>query len=368
LRRLGLQPERLDGHRIEITVPSWRVDLEREADLVEEVARHLGYDRIPTHTDGLPTQIVASGRDALENGCRDVLAAMGFHEAFGYAMVADREDSPYVEPGLAEAIRLTNPIAETLACLRRSILPGLVKAADLNVRRGVKDVRLFEIGHVFLPGTSGGVPDEHARVGLIWTGAGAPRHWSQPDAEVDLQDVLGLTEHLVSALRPSTAFTREATDLEAFQPGQAALWRTPSGRGAAWAGALDPALEEELGQRAYLAEIDLEVLRGIPSETPTYRSLPKLTRVSRDLAVVVPAGTSYAEILSTLGAVQSPAPVQFETVDRYEGPPLAPGESALTVRATLSPSDRTLLDEEIDGYRRALIEALKVERGIEIRA
>jgi phenylalanyl-tRNA synthetase beta chain len=367
LGRLNLSPERIAPDRIEITVPSWRVDLEREADLVEEVARHLGYDRIPTHTEGLPTMIASSGGDILETRAREVLSALGFHEAFGYAMIAEDEDSRFVGHGTTPAIELSNPIAETLSRLRRSILPGLLRAADLNLRRGVRDVRLFEIGHVFVPAGKGEFPDESARVGLIWTGAGRARHWSGPAAEVDLQDMMGMTEHLLRTLRPSSEFERAAVELEAFQPGQSACWILPQGGLAAWAGALHPELQQEFGQAAFLAEIDLGVLAQVAAEVPRYRSLPKLTEVSRDLSLVVEPGTDYASILGTLTSVAAPVEVRFEVIDRYEGPPLSPGRSSLTVRATLTPSGRTLREEEIDGFRRALIEALRGQLKIEIR-
>jgi len=367
LRSLELQPERLDSERIEITAPSWRVDLEREADLVEEVARHLGYDRVPTHTEGLPTVIAAGAQDAPESRTREVLSALGFHEAFGYAMIAENEDDPFVDSGVSPAIGLSNPIAETLAHLRRSILPGLLRAVDLNLRRGVRDVRLFEMGHVFLPRSEGEFPAESARVGLIWTGAGAPRHWSRPALEVDLQDVMGLIEHLLEALSPSTTFGREALALDAFQPGRSARWTTPGGRVVAWTGALHPSLEHELGQAAFLAEVDLDLLREDSADVPRYAALPKLTEVSRDLSLVVKPGIPYSRILGALEAVVPPVSVRFEAIDRYEGPPLEPGQSSLTVRATLTPSERTLREEEIDRYRRALIEALKRELEIDIR-
>jgi phenylalanyl-tRNA synthetase beta chain len=367
LRRLELRPERIDPQSLEITVPSWRVDLDREADLVEEVARHLGYDRIPTHIDGLPTVIASAAVDVLETRAREILATLGFHEAFGYAMIAEGEDLPFVDAGTGQAIGLSNPIAETLARLRRSILPGLLRAADLNFRRGVRDVRLFEIGHVFIPREEGEFPTESVRVGLIWTGAGAARHWSRPDEEVDLQDVMGLTEHLLQALRPAMVLERTPLELEALQPGQSVGWKAPTGETAAWAGALHPTLQHELGQAAFLVEIDLDVLRLVPADAPRYRPLPKLTEVSRDLSLVVQAGTDYAAILTTLEAVPAPVPVRFEVVDRYEGPPLEPGQSSLTVRATLTPSERTLREEEIDGFRRALIETLKGQLNIDIR-
>jgi len=369
LRALRLEPNEIDGQRFEITVPSWRVDLEREADLVEEVARHLGYDRIPAGTTGLPTVIAAEGGGALESRARDLLTAGGFHEAFGYAMIADDEDARFIDTPDREALRLTNPISETMARLRRSILPGLLRAVDFNLRRGARDVRLFECGHVFLPGGRGEFPTESARVGIGWTGAGRPRHWSQPDREVDLLDTMGVVEHLLASLRPGTALRRERCEQSAFHPGKSSLWRGPDGRPFAWAGALHPELqhEHELGQPVFLAEIVLDELEVEERRLPRFAALPRLTPVTRDLSLVMESGTSYERIRETLDAVPPPAPVALEVIDRYEGPPLDTGQSSLTVRVCLRPDERTLTEAEIEAYRRALIEALERDLGIGIR-
>jgi phenylalanyl-tRNA synthetase beta chain len=367
LRALSLDAVRLERDRIEVTVPSWRVDLTREVDLVEEVARHLGYDRIPTRTDGLPTILSPREDGDLERRSRDYLTGNGFHEALGYSMIADDEDRPFVDAGTPDALRLSNPITKTQSVLRRSISPGLLRAVDLNSRRGVRDVRLFEVGRVFLPESGRSLPHEPVRVGVVWGGAARPRHWSTPVEEVELLDMIGLIQNLLERLRPGLDTVREAASPPGLHPGQAARWRTSEGRTLAWAGRLHPNLQERLDLGVLVAEVDLAAVAGLPRSDRRYVPIPRLTEVTRDLAVVVAAGIDYRSIVETLAGVDSPAAVTFEAIDRYEGQPLAAGESSLTVRVRLQPDKETLTDLEIEAYRAALIASLDRELGLRIR-
>ena len=368
LEALQLGPRRSDGAPYEVSVPSWRVDLEREVDLVEEVARHLGYDRIPTGQHGLPQVAADPARPDLQERCGDILAQLGFHEAFGYAMIARDEDAGFVTPKTTTALELTNPITGSLTQLRRSILPGLIRAVDLNQRRGIRDVRLFETGRVFEPQRKAGFPHESRRVGVAWSGAARPRHWDGNPNETDLYDVMGLVEKLFCELRPGLTATRSAEAPSGLHPGCSVAWKLDSGREAAWAGMLHPDLQRGLAHRLWLAEIDLEALEDTPPEPCRYRPVPRLTAVSRDLSLVMSEATPYRRAVDTMTEVEAPAPVVFEVVDRYEGPPLAAGNHSLTVRVTLQPDERTLTEDEIEAYRQKLVRRLDRKLGIKIRA
>lgn len=368
LAALGLSPALKDDERFEVRVPSWRVDLEREADLVEEVARHLGYDRIPLGTDGLPTGLSGEGDPGLEQRARESLSHRGFHEAYGYAMIAREEDTPFVEPSLASSLALTNPIAESLAVLRRSILPGLLKSVDLNLRRGVRDVRLFEVGHVFHSRGAGEFPSEPLHAGIAWSGAGRPRDWLTDDREVDLFDVMGAVEGLLRTLRPGHDWTRIRASRPGLHPGQSAEWHAGANGPIAWAGALHPDLQAGMPQTVFMGEIDLTALGRLDVHRPRYRSLPRLSPVTRDLAVVLTADRRFADVMACLQAVPSPAPAEIRAVDHYAGPPLADDEQSLTLRVRIQPQRETLTDVEIEDYRQRLVDALAEGLGVRIRA
>jgi phenylalanyl-tRNA synthetase beta chain len=370
---LGLSPTREGSGPFRVRVPSFRVDLEREADLVEEVGRHLGYDRIPAEVGGVTISLGARPADGaadLEERARDVLAHQGFREAFSYAMIAAAEDDPFVPDGTGAALALDNPIAEPLSHLRRSIVPGLIRAADLNLRRGIEDVRLFEVGRVFLPRGEGELPDEPLRAGLVWCGAAEARHWSVPFRPVALHDLAGAVDLLVRTLRPTLVCRREPGAVPGLHPGQSQRWLLPSGEVLGFGGALHPRLRAKLDLPADVlcAEIELDLLAAAGGQTARHRALPRFPGVSRDLSLVLSRDVTFERVREALAAVPSPAPAELTVVDRYEGRPLDRSEVALTVRFTLQPEDRTLTDEETEAYRERLVRTLNERLGVRLRA
>jgi phenylalanyl-tRNA synthetase beta chain len=283
-------------------------------------------------------------------------------------MIGAEDDLSFVPEGTAPAMRLTNPIAETASRLRRSILPGLLRAADLNQRRGVRNVRLFEIGHIFEGGGAGEFPDERARAALVWSGDALPVHWSTPPREVDIFDLMGVIEGLFSNLRLTESPARHpSAGLPALHPANSVHWTLSDGRRVAWGGALHPDLQKELAHPLFLAEVEIGQIGTRIGGVPSYSPVPRLTPVNRDLALVLTAEIRFREIRDSLAAVPAPVPVAFRAVDRYTGPPLAEGESSLTVRIVLQPSEKPLTDAQIDGYRLALIERLRDDLGVRIR-
>lgn len=372
LDALGLAPRSNAAGSSTIVVPSWRVDLEHEADLVEEVARHIGYDAIPEDSIsvlGIPATLDREGQayrlEALGERARDRLAAAGFHEAYGYAMIGAEEDRGW-SPEEGGSAALTNPMAETMSTLRRSLLPGLLRAIDRNLRRGVRDARLFEVGRAFVD-RGEALPHEPLRVAALWTGAARPRHWRAESEAVDWLDLAGLGEALVESLAPGLPCRRQEGAPEAFHPGRAGLWIDADGRTLGWFGMLHPARQGDLPQSVGAFEIDLSVLARAAPGRPSYRKLPRLGGLSRDLAVVIPETVRYARVAEVLEAVEAPAPATFEVVDRYVGEPLEPGQASVTVRATLAPYERSLTEETIESYREALIRALDDELGLSVR-
>jgi phenylalanyl-tRNA synthetase beta chain len=365
LGALGLEPQDAADGALEVTVPTWRVDLNREVDLVEEVARHLGYDRVPTSVSGIPT--VPTGAQRADRGevARDVLARCGFHEAYGYAMIGSGEDDRFVEPELRAPTGLTHPIVETMAVLRRSIVPGLLRALDLNRRRGARDVRLFEVGRVFHP-SGDGFPAEPLRVGIVGSGHARPPHWSEPGRDLEWFDFAGLVESVLRALAPGLNHERAAGAMAAHHPGLSAHWSL-EGTDVAWAGALHPDLCEPGAQATWLAEIDLDRLPQAQDAVASYRPLPNLGAVERDIAVVLPSDRTWREVLDSLCSLPSPVAVNIEAVDRYQGKPLAPGDAAITVRIRLQPDRTSLTDEIIEAYRQSLVDQLRGPLGLEIR-
>jgi phenylalanyl-tRNA synthetase beta chain len=370
LEALGLRPRNEDGGPFRVIPPPWRPDLQREADLVEEVARHVGYGRIPSRLPPAPgVPAPESPARVIVDGCRDVLSGFGFREAYSYSMVADGEDDPYVPSSSAPAIVLDNPSAEHLSRMRRSLLPGLVRSADLNLRRGCTDVRLFEVGRVFEAKAGGGLPDEPLHAALVWSGTADSRHWSDEARAVGFHDLAGVVDATLESLRPEIPVAIARTALAALHPGRSAAWRV-SGRTLAVGGEIHPALRSRLDLREslFLAEINLSSLQALPRAEPRNAPLPRVPSVSRDLSVVVPDGVEFSRILEVLRGVPAPAPATFAVVDRYAGKGLASNEAALTVRGMLQPLEKSLTDPETEAWRAELVRTLREQLGIRIRS
>lgn len=371
LEALGLEPSR-DGDVVGTVVPSWRVDIEREEDLVEEVARQVGYGQVPSRPP--PALSPATGdaaSAAAAERARDLLADLGFHEAFCYAMIGPGQDDPFVSRSCPEPVAVSNPLSEALARLRRSLAPGLLAAVASNLRRGIRDVRLFEVGRVFLGGGAGAFPSERSHVGLAWTGAAEAPHWSRRAREADLYDMAGVVERLVGSLKPGLALERRPGALPGLHPSKAIEWVLQDGAAVGWSGQLHPDAQRaaDFPTGVLLAEVDLDVLARAPSVPARYRPLSRLPGVSRDLSFVLTRGTPWSRLLEALARVSAPeSPARFELVDVYQGEPLSPSEVSYSVRFVLEPMSRTLTDEEIEAYRLALVRAAERGAGARLRS
>jgi phenylalanyl-tRNA synthetase beta chain len=366
LAALGLEP-RVEGDLVHVVVPSWRVDLEREADLVEEIARHLGYDRIPSRSPASAPRPAASAGTDLEERVRDRLSHLGFAEALTYAMIGAGDDAPFVDTDAPAAIVLANPIAETLAVLRRSIAPALLRSADQNVRRGTPDTRLFEVGRVFRARGAGELPDEPLHVALAWTGSAGPAHWSAPSRATDTFDLAGAVDDILDHAGAGLSLSKHSARLPALHPGRSVEWRNTSGKRIAWCGPTHPGLASALGLEAvvFLAEIDLSAAAA-PAPV-SFRPIPRFPAASRDLSIVLDPGTPSSSVLEALSRVPAPAPPSFSWIDRYEGAPLETGQVAMTLRVILQPLDRTLTEGEAEAFRAKLVDALERVGGARLR-
>jgi phenylalanyl-tRNA synthetase beta chain len=363
-----------------VTMPSWRIDATREADLVEEVARHHGYDRLPTTFPPLeavsPPPDPRIARDAL---IRQALGGAGFAEAVTFTFIergaaAPFDPGPSTQLGAAAKtvdggglVAIEKPLSETFAVLRPSLVPGLVDAVAHNRRRERRDVRLFEIGAAF-----SAADGESRRAGLAWIGAGASEHWSATARGVDFFDARGAVERVADALGAAVAIEPAAVNW--LVPGRAASIALAAGGPepglhVGVVGQLAPAIAEARGvpgaDEVYVAEIDLDRLAASASARDDLRVAPppRYPSIVRDLSVLV------AEILpaaAVRGTIRAAAPQRLESIvefDRYQGKGVPEGQVSLSFHLTFRAPDRTLTDEEADAAMGAIVSALKREHG-----
>ena len=352
LDRLRLSPK-LIGNVIEVTIPSYRLDLNIEADLIEEAARLVGYDKVPVR-DEISIQLAPPDptADVVET-IRSVLVSGGYYEAVTFGWVADALAPAFTPP---EAIGLPRAQAVTRkadASLRPSILPGLLESVRRNENVGTTDARLFEIGSTFIL-APGGVVDERRRVGLV----GSP----------DLREVRGVVELLLNRLDPH----RDVRVIPDPRPGysRAAAGRIEwGGQIVGYLGKIDRAVAEKLGLRELPAAAELELLplvegaRRIPQQKP----LPSFPAVRRDLSLVVPESTRYEKIESIIRAQKPDLMEDLEYVTTYRGRPLEKGQKSVTVTLVFRSPTGTLTGEQVDATVQRVVDAAKAELGATLR-
>jgi phenylalanyl-tRNA synthetase beta chain len=339
----------------DVNVPTRRVDVTREVDVIEEVARHYGFDKLPSTFPPLaaaPPPI--DPRIGRARHLRHVMTAAGFSEAMTFGFVASAAAAPFAPEG--ELVPIANPLSENFAVLRPSALPSLVDAVAHNRRREQRDVRLFEVGARFSRTTG-----ERRSLACAWTGAAGAEHWSGGAREVDFFDMKGIVERIGDSLRLElTTATHGETWLVAGRSAAVMAGGTRVGV----MGQLAPAIAEAHGlpsnDPVYVAEIDLDTADAVaPAEEARVEALPRYPSVTRDISILIDATLPADSVRATIRDAAPPTLVQVREFDRYQGKGVPEGQVSLSVRLTFRASDRTLTDAEIQTAMDAILAALR---------
>ena len=361
LSRLGFEPTRAagdEGPAWHVRVPTFRVDVKREEDLIEEIARHHGYDEIPTTFPALTRPAPAPGpwraRDRL---VRRLLTGAGYSEAVTYGFVEEAA-ARAVHGDPRNIVALRNPLSERGAVLRPSLLPGLVDSVVHNRRRERHDVRLFEIGSRFRQGDG-----ETPALGIAVAGPATAVHWSAPARPADLFDLTGVITRLCAGFGMEAAF--EPMTAGHLAPGRSARVHLQTGAGRVAlgeAGQLDPAFAAARGMTGsdpvYVAELDLRPLDLGVLDRLRAAPVPRYPSVTRDISVEVDDALPAARLRGTIRAAAGPALVDVVEVDRYTGSGVPDGAVSLSVRLTFRAPDRTLTDAEVQRSTDRVLQAL----------
>ena len=347
----------------DVTIPTRRVDLLREVDLIEEVGRHHGYDALPPSFPAMQVATApADGRVARDQRVRRALTAAGYSEAVTFGFVERRAAEAFLAASDVDAIvAVANPLSASFDVLRPSLLPGLLQVVAHNRRHGLPAVAVFEIGARFAT-TSG----ERRAVGLAVTGP-VTDHWSAPSRVADLFDLKGTVEHLGRVF--GVTVTLEAATLPGFVPGVSAKVMA-DGQPCGVLGRVTSAVAEQAGASKHdavlLAELDLEALGDPTRALARVAPLPRFPAVTRDISVVVHDSVTAASIHRTIveAATGASAPLaRVDVVDRYTGTGVTPEHASLSLRLTFQSADRTLTDADVQDSVQRVIAALVQQHG-----
>ncbi len=359
LESLGFALRETESRVWEVNVPTRRVDVAREVDLIEEVARHYGFDRLPSTFPPLnaaPPPI--DPRIGRARHLRSVMTAAGFSEAMTFGFVASTAAEPFATGG--KLVPIANPLSESFAVLRPSVLPGLVDAVAHNRRREQRDVRLFEIGARFSRARG-----ERRSLACAWTGTAVSEHWGGGSRDVDFFDMKGVVEHVADALRLDVR--TEAHREGWLVPGRSAAVMTAGVR-IGVLGQLAPAVAEAHGlpgqDAIYVAEIDLDDAEAAaPKGDGRVEPLPRYPSVTRDISILIDETLASDTVRATVRAAAPPTLVHVREFDRYQGKGIPDGKISLSLRFTFRASDRTLTDAEVQSAMDAILAALKQRHG-----
>lgn len=356
-----------------VTVPTHRRDVQREADLIEEVARLYGYDRLPTT---VPGGLQEPGRQARPlpflDRVRDILTAFGLNECITYSFV---DPATFDKLQLAEddprrrAVVLRNPLREDQSVMRTSLIGGLLETAARNVARRVTDLHLFEVGTVFMPKAASPTepPEEPRRIGLLMTGAPPERWWGDKRPAVSFYELKGVVEQLLEQCGVAGSFAPAGEPY--LHPGRQAVVSVGD-ETLGVLGELHPetaAAFELEGRRVYVAELDADALERLTRRDIRFAPLPKYPAVQRDIALLVPKDMPAAMVEEAIRRHGGELVELVRLFDVYEGRQVATTHRSLTYSVRLRAKDRTLTDDEANAVMERIEGGLADELGVRRR-
>ena len=370
LTALGFdQSEAQANGALTFIVPSWRIDVGIEEDLIEEVARHVGYDKIASE---LPPSNMAGEYQPNERKRRDLRRAftgLGFDEAINFSFINTAHDEQFeLLPGLSKEgteislVTLDNPILDDATRMRPTLLPGLLESVRHNLNHGNRDVRLFEIGRVFAGSGPRELPQERESLGLIATGGALEEGHAQAARENDFYELKGALEAAIAAMKLGP-LTFSKANVKHLRDGQAARIMLADGTAVGSAGRLAEAIATsyKFRQPVYVAELDLTALLDSEARPTQYRPLARYPGVVRDVTLLVSREVNFADLVQFFNSEQIANYAGVMLVGTYEGKNIPDDKRAITLRIEYRSGAGTLRDEEVEERHRGLIDSLLIK-------
>jgi phenylalanyl-tRNA synthetase beta chain len=356
LERVGLTPVRDDHWQ----VPSYRLDLNREIDLIEEVCRYHGVQKIPGQLSGNPTK--SSNIDLAHDEAmllRRKLTGLGLSEARSLVLI-DQESLRNTLGPVGKTFQLRNPLAEDQQILRPSLIPGLLRAAERNFNRGTRTVALFELGQVFLAAEE----EEVTRLAIVLSGQSEPPSWNETSREYDLFDAKSILE----LVRGSALQVRrqDPTDLAALL----CEITGPDGSHAGYLGLLRPRQARALGAKSGVIVAEIALPRLAVRSAFKFKPLERFPAITRDVALIAPRSLRWASVVSTLESAKEPLLVDVQVFDLFldpTGEKIPVDKKSLACSLTYRSSDRTLTQEEVNEVQQSLKQRLVDDFGVSLR-
>ncbi len=348
-----------------VTPPTWRFDIAIEEDLIEEIARTHGFDRIPETVQAARQPIPAVTETRIDgDAAADVLVQRGYFEAITYSFIEPGQHDLFA-PG-APSLTLSNPISAELATMRASLWPGLAAALASNQRRQQPRVRLFEIGRKFVVTRDDGALQEVPVIAGVAAGAAVPEQWGTPKAAVDFFDVRADVEALLRATGAVDEFRFVPGQHPALHPGQTAEIRRGDTH-AGWIGRLHPDVERQLDLTYSAIVFELEFEVAMAAAVPHFHEVSRFPAVRRDLAILVEEAVPVQKLLDCVQNAAGTVLRDTTVFDIYRGAGIETGRKSVAIGLNLQDVSRTLTDDETDAVVARVVSDLERECSATIR-
>jgi phenylalanyl-tRNA synthetase beta chain len=360
------------GTDFEVSVPTARGDITIEIDLIEEVARLFGYNRIPTTLpSGAAVQGGRSGDRYLAGLTREIMLNCGLTEVITMSFINPRAYDAILLPGdspLRDSVVVQNPLSEDQRVLRTTLIPGVLETLSRNAARRNKDAAVFEIGHAFYPVAGQELPIEELTLAGAMTGS-LPGGWNNRAEGMDFFYAKGVIETLLAAFDIRDAEFIPVNDNPILHPGRAAEIRV-KGAVLGFVGEISPRVQENyrLTERVYVFRVNLSALFPLVNLVKKYRQLPKYPAVDRDMALLVRQETAAGELLRVIAEAGGELLKEVKLFDLYQGERLPAGHKSLAYSLRFQAPDRTLTDEEVNAVFDKICASLKDKVGAELRS
>ena len=365
LERIGLEP----GDKDHWEIPSYRLDLEREIDLIEEVSRYHGIQKLPGRLPGSPTtssQIDIAHDDAML--LRRKLAGLGLAEARTLVFLDEPSLRNSLRP-LGETVKIRNPLAEDQQVLRPSLIPGLLRAAERNFNRGARSVALFEFGQIFLAedlsrrSEAAAETEESTSLAILLSGENAVPSWNQTSRSYDLFDAKGILETVYGSSLQANRIA--PNDMAAL-----VCELVSNGRNIGHLGLVRPRQARELGAKGEVIVAEVELPAVVARSLFKLKPLERFPAVTRDIAFVAPRSMRWAEVIASLNSAREALLVDVQVFDLFvdpSGQKISADKKSLACSLTYRASDRTLTQDEVNEVHQRLKKRLVDELGVNLR-
>jgi phenylalanyl-tRNA synthetase beta chain len=372
-RRLGMLAAHKEKDRVEIIPPSFRRDLTRPVDLMEEVARLIGYDRIPAT---IPNISSSGSKEPitipLRKKIREILTGLGFDEIITYSFISEGFCSAFRNPGQSNTIsfvRIKNPISEDQSVMRTSLIPGLLITMNKNWAQRNLNLRLFEMGIVFTASADlDTLPEETNRLSLLWTGRRHPDSYYFKSEGVDFYDLKGVLENMAGSLKIKEFSVHEAEAPTCFVPGKyLQIYSYDDLLGEM--GEISPQVRSQfdLKETAYLIDLDVDRLSQHITDVPQFKPWPRFPETTRDMALILDNHILWKEIGDEILSLKEPLIEEIELFDLYSGRPIPEGKRNLGVRIHYRSTEKTLSDELVNPIQENLLKRVMEKFGATLR-